>query len=373
MSFADIKGQELAVKLLKRANSSGRMAHSYLFYGPQGVGKEFTAREFAKVLNCTEKKGDSCDKCSSCIRIGQSKHPDIIWVYPGGKSRVIKIEQVRKLQDFLAWRPYEGKIKVCVIVDAHTLKVEASNALLKTLEEPPNNSVLILVTDSPELLLPTIRSRMQGVQFFGLKESEVADILERKFGLDDDEAFRLSELSAGSISRAMIFKDENILAQRRSLLDMLAEGSLYGMKNAEDKIKEIQDNLEQFKEDLIAKLAKEHPKTESNEEKMNVDESLDLDQDEDAFVSGEYRRRVQDTLSLILSWYRDILVYKATKKEKIILNKDYKEKIKYWSEKFEEDELVEKVEVIDNIREGLSRQINFKLLFQVMFAQLGLV
>jgi len=373
MSLIDIKGQELAVKLLKKANSSGKLAHSYLFYGPQGVGKEFAAREFAKLLNCTENKSDTCDKCSTCLRITQSKHPDILWIYPAGKSRVITIKQVRRLQDFLAWKPYEGRVKVCVLVDAHTLKAEASNALLKTLEEPPQNSVLVLVTDSPELLLPTIRSRTQGVQFFNLKENEVSDILEKKLGLTQEEACRFSELSMGSVSRALMFKDESVLAQRKSLLDILSEGSLYGMKNVMDKILEIQDNLEKFKDDLMAKISKENQTGQIEAELSDSDDALDLDQDENAFVAGEYRRRVQDILSLILSWYRDILLYKATKKEKLIYNKDYKDKIRYWSEKYNDDELIEKIEVIDDIKEGLFRQINFKFLFQVMFSKLGLV
>jgi DNA polymerase-3 subunit delta' len=370
MSLIDIKGQALAVKLLKKAISTGKIAHSYLFYGPQGVGKEYAAREFAKVLNCPEKSGDSCDKCSSCNRIGQNKHPDIMWVSPGGKSRVIKIEQIRKIQDFLSWKPYEGKVKVCVVIDAHTLKIEAGNALLKTLEEPPKNSVLILVTDSPELLLPTIRSRMQGVRFSNLPQNTVAEILEEKIGLEKKEAFSLAELSTGSVCKAMNFKDENMSMQRKSILNMLSEGSLGSMKGAVEKVEEIQSSLEQFKDELIAKINKESISKGAEEENLSDDNES---QDEDAFVAGEHRRRIQDILNLILSWYRDILVYKTTQKEKIILNRDYKDKIVYWSAKYSEDELVGNIEVIDDVRESLARQINFKFLFQVMFVKLGLI
>lgn len=376
MSLSGIKGQALAVKLLKRAAASGRLAHTYLFYGPQGTGKEFTARQFAKVLNCSEKKGDSCDICSVCSRIEQNKHPDILWIYPGGKSRVIKIEQVRKLQDFIAWRPYEGKVKVCVIADAHTLKVEAANALLKTLEEPPVNSVLILITPSPEILLPTIKSRAQGVQFFNLEESTVMEILEEKLGLQSKEAEEYSRLSMGSVSRALSFKDERMFGQRKLLLDMLAEGSLSTMKNLIDKIEEIQDMLEEFKDELIKRL-----KNDESEEDASLGNKKDMDSD--AFVSGEYRKRTEEILSLILTWYRDILVYKTTyksdsgakkrQKEEVIFNKDYIDRIKFWSDKYSDDELFNKIEIVDSAREAFARQVNLKLLLQVMFAQLGLV
>lgn len=368
----------MAIKLLKRVVANKRLAHTYLFYGPQGVGKEFAAREFAKVLNCSEKKDDGCDVCSACKRIAQNKHPDVLWIYPGGKSRVIKIEQVRQMQDFVAWRPYEGRKKVCVLVDAHTLKVEASNALLKTLEEPPADSILILVTHSPEMLLPTIKSRTQGVQFFNLKEDVIMDLLEKKMGFSDKDAKKYSELSMGSVSRALSMSDENIFNQRKSILDMLADGTLHTMKNTMDKIDETQDALEQFKEELIKQMNK--PENGEIDSQQSAKEPLE---DEDAFVAGEYKRRVEDILGLILSWYRDILVYKnlhgaglsdvALEKSETILNKDYTDRIKYWSDRLGSDDLFNRIKTVEDVKEALNRQVNLKLLLQVMFVQLNLV
>lgn len=359
MSFSDIKGQPFAVKLLKRAVLSNRLAGTYLFYGPSGVGKEFTAREFAKVLNCTEKKQDSCNNCSTCTRIEKNKHPDILFVYPMGKSRQIKIEQVRQLQKFASYKAYEGRIKVGVISCAHTLNIESGNALLKTLEEPPPNTIFVLVTDSPETLLPTIRSRAQDVHFFNLTFEIVRDLLEEKMAFSKEEADYYSQLGMGSLGRALSFKDEDIFNQRKLILDILAKGGFNGMKDLMDKVTQIQDVLLQFKEKLAEKLSSK-PDSEGQI-------------DEDAFIEGEYRKQVEENLGLILGWYRDILIYKNIQNERQLLNRDYIDKIKFWSDKLEIDELLEKIKIVEDIKSALARQVNLKLLLQVMFVQLGFI
>lgn len=373
MSLTNIKEQALAIKLLKRSAASGRLAHAYLFYGPDGVGKKLAAREFAKSLNCTEGKEDCCDYCSSCMKIEQNNHPDILWIYPSGKSRVIKIEQMRQLQNFIAWRPYEGRFKVCIIADAHTLKMEAANAFLKTLEEPPDNSVLILVTHMPELLLPTIKSRTQGVQFFNLSQIIIEDLLTEKMGYSGGDAHKYSLLSMGSMDRALSFRDENMFNQRKFILDILAEGTMHTMKNLMDKMEEILDRLEQFKEELIKQIKKADTKKDAPENEHGINNITDENQEEDAFVAGEYRKRVEDILSLILSWYRDILICKNSHKDEMLMNNDYSDRIMYWSSKLSTDDLLEKMRVVEEIKAALARQINLKLLFQVMFVKLELV
>lgn len=336
MSLKDIKGQPFAVKLLKRALESNRMAHTYLFYGPEGVGKEFTARQFAKLLNCTEKTQDSCDSCSSCIRIDQNKHPDISWIYPTGKSRQIKIEQVRQLQKFISLKAYEGRAKVSIIVDAHTLNIEAGNALLKTLEEPPPNSVFVLVTHSPETLLPTIKSRTQDVQFFCLAQDKVKELLEKEMEFSKEEASFYSQLSLGSPGRALSLKDEDIFNQRRFILDILAKGVIKNMKELMDKVAQIQEGLEHAEED-------------------------------------GYRKQMEEILGLILSWYRDILIYKNTHKGEMVLNKDYMDRIQYWESRLDVDELIRRIGIVEDVKEALARQVNLKLLLQVMFVELGVL
>lgn len=355
MSFKDIKGQPFAVRLLKKAISSNRLAHAYLFYGPDGVGKRFTAWEFAKVLNCPEGGIDSCDRCSTCVRIAQNKHPDVLWIYPIGKSRQIRIEQIRELQKFVSFKPYEARYKVCIIVDAHTLNIEAGNAFLKTLEEPPPNSIIILITHSREALLPTIRSRTQDVQFFYLSEDNISGLL-KKMGFSNADALLYSRLGMGSLGRALSLKNEEILNQRKFILDIFAMGPLKKMGALMDRIGEIQDRLDRFMEML--------------ERHVGKGESIE---DKDSFIAGEYKRQVEEILDLILSWYRDILVYKSTHKDEIILNKDYIERIRSWSDILDMDELIRRIEVVEDIRGALGRQVGLKLLLQVMFLELGMI
>ncbi len=369
MSFEKIKGQPMAVKLLQRAVTNNRIAGAYLFYGPRGIGKRLAAIEFAKGINCGNKPGDSCDRCSSCIRIEQNNYPDVLWVYPAGKSRQIKIERVRELQKSISWRAYEGRKKVAVIVDAHTLKIEAGNALLKTLEEPPPNSVIILITHSPETLLPTIRSRTQGVQFFHIPRQVIAGILESDLGFNGKDAELYSQLAMGSPGRALNFKDEDILEQRRLVLDMLAGDGCGSMKVLLDKIKEIQNMLDRFKNKLKAKLQQEKAAGPADVGLV----SRGLEGDEDAFIAGEYRMKVESILDLILSWYRDILIYKNTGSREGIINGDYQGRVETWADKLEIEPLFGKIAVVEEAREIISRQVNLKLVFQVMFLRLGLV
>lgn len=360
MSFSDIKDQSFAVTLLKQAIENNRLASTYMFYGPEGIGKELTTKQFIKALNCEELVGDSCDRCSSCIRINKNEYPDIHWLYPVGASRRIKIEQVRQLQQKMSWKAYEGKVKIGIIIDADTLTQEAGNALLKTLEEPSPGSVFILITSSPESVLPTITSRAQEIQFFSLPKATVSKLLEEKEGFSKKEAELYSNLSTGSVGKVLELRNEDVYSRRKMILDILAKGIFKGMAELMDKVQEIIDNLKQFKDNLLAKFKKEgHSKIKGLER--------------EAYVAGKYRGQVEEILNLILSWYRDILVFQTTLKSEWIINKDYIDSIKSWKDKISLNELEKKLKVVEDIKEGLARNVSLKLLFQVMFIQLGLI
>ena len=150
MSFSEFKEQKAVAGQLRRSLERGRLAHAYLFAGPRGSGKEAMARTLAKALNCTEKDFDSCDHCDSCRRIDGNAHPDIYWVRPESKSRRIQIEQMREFMKAVNLRSSMGRVKVGIVVDADCLGDEASNAFLKTLEEPPAQTVIVLLTADPQ-------------------------------------------------------------------------------------------------------------------------------------------------------------------------------------------------------------------------------
>ena len=181
MSFADFAGQQRVVQLLQRSLRCGRLAHAYLFTGGQLAELETMAGTLAKTLNCKQpiKEGaagipiDSCDRCLSCRKIAEYNHPDVQWVRPESKSRFITIDQMRDLMHIIHLKPTEAEYKVGVVVAADRLNIQAANAFLKTLEEPPAKSVLILISSDPQRLLETILSRCLRLNFAGEAEAQV--------------------------------------------------------------------------------------------------------------------------------------------------------------------------------------------------------
>jgi DNA polymerase-3 subunit delta' len=163
MGFRDIPGQERAKALLQQALRLGRIAHAYLFAGPEGSGRHETAVAFAQAVLCERGGDDACGACLSCRKISHGNHPDLHWIKPDGAS--VKIEQIRELQRELSYRTAGAGYKVYIIEAAETMTVQASNSLLKFLEEPPSPVVAILIAPGAGAVLPTIRSRTQLVPF----------------------------------------------------------------------------------------------------------------------------------------------------------------------------------------------------------------
>src|SRR2546423_1101857 len=173
MAFKDFSEHEKGIELLQRSLERGRLGHGYLFSGQQIEHLEDLARTLAKTLNCQQplrKAGnaiDCCDHCPSCRKIEEANHADVHWVRPESKSRVITIEQIRDLMQVINLKPTEAEYKVAVIVAADRLNEKAANAFLKTLEEPPARSILILLTTEPQRILETILSRCLRLNFAG--------------------------------------------------------------------------------------------------------------------------------------------------------------------------------------------------------------
>jgi DNA polymerase III subunit delta' len=165
VSFSDQQPHKLIAGQLQRSLERGRLAHAYLFSGPRGSGKSDMARTLAKALNCLQKDNDSCDHCDSCRRIEKGAHPDISWGRPESKSRRITVDQIREFERSANLKAGSARVKVGIIVDADCMGEEASNAFLKTLEEPPAQTIIILLTTQPQRLLPTILSRCLRISF----------------------------------------------------------------------------------------------------------------------------------------------------------------------------------------------------------------
>lgn len=199
-SLAEIKGQTQVVAQLKKVLASHRLSHAYLFLGPEGVGKKTTAYAFAAALCCSQSPslGELCGQCPACIKMAHGSHPDIITVQP--ESTSIKIEQIRELQSLSAYKHLNSPYKIIIIDEAQKMTEEAANAMLKILEEPPKDTVFILVAHGTKGLLSTIVSRCQLLRFKPLTPEVIQEILKEETSLPEEDVKILSRLARGSVS-----------------------------------------------------------------------------------------------------------------------------------------------------------------------------
>jgi DNA polymerase-3 subunit delta' len=222
-----ILGQAQAVSVLRRALTSDRLAHAYLFEGPAGVGKATTARALMQALACERAPGEGCGACPACQKIDAGNHPDLILVGLQEEKKDILIAQVRDIVRVCAYRPNEAPRRLVVLDPADRMNASAANALLKTLEEPPEATHFVLVTEAPTRLPITIRSRCQRVRFAPLEADVIAAELTRAHGLPEDEARFSAGLGEGSLGRALALS-EGGLEERRAAAERLHATALKG-------------------------------------------------------------------------------------------------------------------------------------------------
>lgn len=279
MQFQEIIGQDQAVAMIKSAVLHKHLAHAYLFSGPEGVGKRMAALALAQFINCRQidsQTMESCGACPSCLKNINADHPDLIRVEPSGNS--IKIEQIRQLNAKVALRAYEGAYKVIIIDNAHLMTAEAANSLLKTLEEPAENTVFILVTANVQQLPVTILSRCQQIVFQPLAINAVSEVLQRQYPQYDSRIRLAASLAGGSVKRAQeLLTNETLLSQRNQLYQLLAHLT-------EQSVGDILFWCEQFDKD---------------------------------------RPAVKNLLELAQMWYRDLLLLAAGGDQSLLVNHDH--------------------------------------------------
>lgn len=280
MAFKNYQDREQGVQLLQRSLARGRLGHAYLFTGHQLDELETLARTLAKTLNCQQPSRsatsapatDCCDACLVCRKIDGENHGDVHWVRPESKTRIITIEQIRELSREINLKPNEAEFKVAVVVAADRLKTEAANAFLKTLEEPPAKSVLILLTTDPSRLLETILSRCLRLNFCGgARHVDAAHV---------EWLARFSELAAG---------EQKSLLSRYRLMDALLQ------------------RLAGLKADVEKRLTERSPLQRYEEVEKDLREKWE---DElAAAIEAEYRRRRADLLLAVQWWLRDVWLH----------------------------------------------------------------
>jgi DNA polymerase-3 subunit delta' len=224
MPFRALIGHRQTIDRLMGAIARGSLPPTLLFTGPPGIGKWLTAMATAQAVNCLDADaratGDACGTCRSCDRITRGVHVDVLPVEPDEKAS-IKIDVIREVLARTAYRPFEGRRRVVLIRDADTLEPAAQNALLKSLEEPPDATMFVLVTAVPGALLPTVRSRTMQVRFAPLTVDQVSQVLARDFGHDAAQASAVAAFADGSVGQALGLADADVVALRDAALRLL--------------------------------------------------------------------------------------------------------------------------------------------------------
>ncbi len=290
-TFEEVAGQKPIVRTLKNALASKKMAHAYLFAGPRGTGKTSMARLFAKALNCDEGLGNQCGHCQNCMAISEGNHPDVIEIDAASNNGV---DQVRELIDGVRYSPIKGRYKVYIIDEVHMMSTGAFNALLKTIEEPPENVIFILCTTEPFKVLPTILSRCQRFDFSKLSEDEMGDKLKEILAKEnveyDEEGVKsIIALADGGMRDALSILDQ-VLAYSGNKLSEEDVLSVYGLASKEEKI----DLLKSLRQGDAAKVI---AKSDSY-----LAKGLDI------------RRFVSELIAIL----KDLLVYIKTKRADLL-------------------------------------------------------
>lgn len=249
MPFSDIVGHERVVEVFRRSVRSGKTSHAYIFEGPAGCGRRKTAMALIQALFCDAVADDACGVCPSCRKVASGNHGDIRLVAPLPDKRDISIAQLRELQRELALQPYEAPRKACIMEPADRMNTHSANSFLKTLEEPPGNAIIILLTENADMLLPTIRSRCQLVRFAPLSPESVWLLLQRS-GMDEASASLLAQLADGSMQRARELDSDALTARQDLLLERLAGLRLDRIATVFDAAEELSGNRDETLETL---------------------------------------------------------------------------------------------------------------------------
>ena len=254
-TFEEVAGQEHIVKTLKNALATGKIAHAYLFAGPRGTGKTTMAKLFAKALNCEEGIGHQCNKCKNCVSITEGNHPDVLELDAASNNGV---DEIRELIDKVKYGTILGRYKVYIIDEVHMLSAGAFNALLKTLEEPPEHVIFILATTEPHKILPTILSRCQRYDFTKVSEVDIKErlkaiLLNENVEYVEEAVELIVSLADGGMRDALSIL-EKVLAYSNNRLVVEDVLNIFALESKEEKIKLLKSIVNHDMSDVLSRL-----------------------------------------------------------------------------------------------------------------------
>lgn len=362
MSWKGIINQTRAIDVLRRGISQGRVGHAYLFHGPDGVGKRAVALAFAQALQCRAGGDTPCDSCDACLKTKRMFHPDIhvLFPYPNdttvedisarlklfGENPYIPFDFVRRpslsdaskvsnkqaiynvarvheeLRREMSFKPVEGRYKIAILTDVEAMRHEAANAFLKLLEEPTPATVFVLITTRPDRLLPTILSRCQRLRFDVLQAEGIQQALMERAGSDVEKAAMLARMANGSYSRAMaLLENEELLGNRQLVLDYFR----FSYARNTEKVAALIDQM-----------------------------------------GSLGRERLKGLLGLMLSWIRDLMLFRVTGEETLLINIDQVKSIRRFCEHVPDADVAAMTALVEQAIDMIGRNVNIPLALIVL-------
>jgi DNA polymerase-3 subunit delta' len=319
--FADIYGHNTIKEHLQNAISMNKVSHAYIFNGGLGSGKKMMAQLFAKTLQCEKKGIEPCNECHSCKQADSYNQPDIIWI-KHEKPSSIGVDDIRQqLIADMQIKPYSSPYKIYIIDEAEKLTQQAQNAILKTIEEPAEYGIIILITTNADIFLQTIISRCVKLDFRPVADETVAKYLKDNYDVTDYEVKFATAFSQGKIGRA-----QNIINSKE---------------------------FAQLKDEVlhVIKYANEMTTSEIMSEVKNI---------------ANYKLTIDDYLDLMAMWYRDVLVFKSTNNANLIIFKNELSLIKSQAEKCSYEGLEDILNSIDKVKIRLKANVNFDLVIELL-------
>ncbi|MCR5784960.1 MAG: DNA polymerase III subunit delta' [Eubacterium sp.] len=326
--FNEIIGHETVIKQLKSQIETKRISHAYIFEGPNGSGKMMMAKAFAQTLLCEEGKDEPCHNCHTCKQAESESQPDIIFV-KHEKPRTISVDDIRgQINQTIGIKPYSRPYKIYIVDEAEKMNEAAQNALLKTIEEPPEYAVLILLSSSSNKFLPTITSRCVTLSFRAVPDDEVKSFLIEKCNVDEDKADFAAAFAQGAPGKAML----------------LAQSEDFG---------EIRDSAVEL---LIRIGSKDGNEMDSYEMAQAIRRI------------NEYHMELTDYLDILKVWYRDVLCFKATQNPNDLIFKvsDEVREIKEQANHISYGGLEEILNALEKAKIRLNANVNYDLTMELL-------
>lgn len=367
MIWSDVINQSRVKEALNRGISQGRIAHAYLFYGPDGTGKRAVALAYAQTLQClnqgSQHQGSQpCNECIACSKVSRMLHPDVhmLFPYPSdatpedigkriklmGENPYVPVDYVRRpsladatkssnkqsiytvarineeLRRAMSFKPVEGRYKIAILTDVEAMRQEAANAFLKLLEEPGPSTVFILITSRLDNVLPTILSRCQQLRFDPLSNQDIEQALVTKMSIEPDKASTLSRMADGSFTRALnLVENDDLLESRQLILEYIR----YAYAQNTDKLSDVIEQL-----------------------------------------NGLGRERLKGVLRILLSWIRDLMVFNTVGDDSLMINLDQKESIERFCKNVPDANIDAMVKVVEEAIELIGRNVQVYLVLTVL-------